>query len=58
MLVDVESKVFKNINYKIDENIVNEFRRLCKKHKIKQSHIIKNALKKAIEELEVLDDDK
>lgn len=59
MLVDVKAKSkLKNINYKIEEDIVDKFKKLCKEKGIKQSDIIRNALQKAIEELEALDDDK
>ena len=38
-------------SFRIDEEIVNEFKELCKKHSIKQVTVIENAMKKAIEEI-------
>jgi hypothetical protein len=41
----------KQVVYRIDEDIVNEFRMLCKKHNLKQVSIIENTMKEIIKEL-------
>jgi len=50
MLIDIEKNDFKAITFKIDIKIVDEFRELCKKHKIPQKKIIEKAMITAIKE--------
>lgn len=57
MLVDSTSKkrVLTTISFRADEQIVKEFKQLCKKHNVKQISIIENAMKKAIEEMKEME---
>lgn len=50
-----EKKNLKVASYRIDEEIVNKFKALCKKHKIKQVVVIENAMRQAIKEMEDID---
>jgi len=47
----VKKKDLKTITYKLNPNLISEFREICKKHNIKQVAIIENAMKSAIKEL-------
>jgi hypothetical protein len=59
MLIDQPNKIKKTtVTYRVNPEILNEFRTLCKEHNYKQIVIIENAMKKAIEELKGLGDDK
>jgi len=56
MLIGNDRKrVLKTISFRADEEIVNEFKALCKKHKIKQITVIENAMKKAIQEIKEME---
>jgi len=50
-----DKRVLKTISFRADKKIVEEFKALCKKHKIKQITVIENAMKKAIQELKDLE---
>jgi len=45
-------------SFRLDISLLEEFKMLCKKHKVQQSTVIKNALIQAIKELKGLDDEK
>jgi len=53
-----DKKVLKSITFKLDEELVDRFRSLTKELKLKQGSIIKNAIEKAIEEMEELKNEK
>ncbi|MCK5855833.1 MAG: hypothetical protein KAG56_11485 [Sulfurovaceae bacterium] len=50
--INKEPSFLKTISFRIDNELVDAFRMLCKEHKVKQSTVIKNALKQAIAEME------
>jgi len=50
-----DKRVLKTISFRADEKIVDEFKALCKKHKVKQITVIENAMKKAIQELKEME---
>ena len=45
-------------SFRLDIALLEEFKMLCKKHKVQQSTVIKNALIQATKELKGLDDEK
>ena len=51
MLTDTIMKDLKVITFKLDKNVIKEFREMCKKHRVKQVSVIEKAMIKAIEEL-------
>lgn len=57
MLVDKLDKrrELKTASFKVDKLLLDEFRDKCRKHKIKQVDIITKAMKKAIEEIDQLE---
>jgi len=48
-------RVLKTISFRADEMLVNEFKKMCKKHQVKQITVIENAMKKAIEEMKQME---
>jgi len=58
LLTEQDKTVYKTITFRLDEELIREFRELCKKHDKKQVLIIENAMKKAIEELKGLENEK
>jgi len=47
-------KNLKNITFRVDSELIEEFRTLTKELSVKQTMIITNAMKKAIEEMKEL----
>jgi len=58
LLVKQDKTTYKTITFRLDEELIKEFRELCKAHDYKQVSIIENAMKKAIEELKGLENEK
>lgn len=55
MLIENSHKrTLKTISFRADSEVVQEFKSLCKTHKIKQVVIIENAMRKAILEIKQL----
>ena len=52
MLTDIKKIDLKTITFRLDPFVIEKFREMCKKHKIKQVAVIEKAMLKAIEELE------
>jgi len=48
---NVKRKKTKQVVYRIDEDIVNKFREICKQNGFKQVAIIENAMREVIEEV-------
>lgn len=58
MLIEQEKKKLKRTaTFRIDSDLLDEFRKLCKKHELKQISIIENAMKKAILEIKKMEKD-
>jgi len=49
---NVRRKKIKQVVYRIDEDIVNRFREVCKQNGFKQVAIIENAMREVIKEVE------
>lgn len=58
LLTKQEKRAYKTITFRLDEELIKEFRELCKAHDYKQVLIIETAMKKAIEELKGLENEK
>jgi hypothetical protein len=55
MLIEQKKKInYKTITFRLDKELINEFRKLCKEADLKQVTIIENAMKKAILEIKEL----
>lgn len=56
MLINKDMKNDKKVtaSFRVKREILEEFRKECKKNNIKQTSIIENAMKKAIEEMKGL----
>jgi len=48
----------KTITFRLDSDLVDTFKSMCKQNKIKQATIIRNALRMAIKEMEKYDNEK
>jgi len=48
----------KTITFRLEHDLIDNFKTLCKKHKIKQATVIRNALRLAIEEMEKIENEK
>lgn len=48
----------KAITFRVDEQLLKQFKELCKRHNVKQVSVIENALKKAVQELKDLENEK
>jgi len=58
MLIEQEKKKLKRTaTFRIDSDLLDEFRKLCKKHELKQISIIENVMKKAILEIKKMEKD-
>ena len=53
-----EKKTYKTITFRLNEELIKEFRERCKANDYKQVLIIETAMKKAIEELKGLENEK
>jgi len=60
MLVDKITKrnELKVVSFRADKTIVDEFKELCKKYKVKQVSVFEKAMLKAIEEIKGLENAK
>lgn len=58
LLVKQDKTTYKTITFRLNEELIKEFRALCKAHDYKQVAIIENAMKRAIEELKGLENEK
>jgi len=45
----------KTASYRLDAELLGEFRALCKEHDLVQTHILENAIKKAIGEIKQME---
>ncbi len=55
MLIEQKKKVeLTALSFRIEKVIVDEFKILCKKYNVSQTTVIRNAMKKAIEEMNEL----
>lgn len=58
MLIEQKKKhLKKTATFRVDNDLLNDFRTLCKKHDLKQVLIIENAMKKAILEIKEMEKD-
>jgi len=56
MLIEKKEKQKKKIaSYRLDSEILEEFRELCKKRGLVQTHILENAMKQAIGEMKAME---
>ena len=56
MLIQQQKKAtYKTITFRLEDELIEEFRKLCKKHDLKQVLIIENAMKKAILEIKEME---
>ena len=58
MLIEQKSKSLKRaVTFRVDNDLLDEFKILCKKHELKQVSIIENAMRKAILEIKEMEKD-
>lgn len=58
MLIEQKGKSLKRaVTFRVDNDLLDEFKILCKKHELKQVSIIENAMRKAILEIKEMEKD-
>ncbi len=56
MLIEQKKKSLKRTaTFRVDDDLLSEFKKLCKKHDLKQVSIIENAMQKAISEIKEME---
>ena len=56
MLIEKKkNKEFAPTSFRVEKEIVKEFRELCKKHNVSQVAVVRNAMKQVIQELKAID---
>lgn len=55
LINEPKKRLLKTISFRADNEIVEEFKALCKTNKVKQITVIENAMIKAIEEMKAME---